>query len=159
MPVPMVDVPVPADGKPAGGGMPAARCPHSRAVFRSAQNLLFFQSILQAPCAFRGADGGTVGGSAGAFLPRLRHPADVVVGCAVTALGCSWLRMVPLLGTKGALLVAVWHTAYPVDPPGGTHRQPRAVYKYWPGMRRSWRRLWMSLRSSSSSTSSPSSSS
>ena len=44
--------------------------------------------------------------------------------CAVTALGCRWLRMVPLLGTRGALLVAVWHTACPVDPPGGTHRQP-----------------------------------
>ena len=47
----------------------------------------------------------------------------------------------------------------PSGPSGGTHRQPRAVYKNWAGLRRSWRRLWTSLRSSSSSTSSPSSSS
>ena len=71
--------------------------------------------------------------------------------------------MVPLLGTRGALLgallVAVWHTACLVDNHGGTHRQPRAVDKYLAGLRRTWRRLWTSLRSSSSSTSSPSSSS
>ena len=53
-----------ADGKPAGGGVLAARFPHSRAGYRSAQNLIILPSFSQAPCAFRGADGGTVGGSA-----------------------------------------------------------------------------------------------
>ena len=40
-----------------------ARYSYSRAGHRSAQDL-FFPSFSQAPCAFRGADGGTVGGSA-----------------------------------------------------------------------------------------------
>ena len=61
--VPTLDVPAPQMENPAGGGMPAARCPHSRAGYRSAQDLLF-PSFSQAPCAFRGAVGGTVGGSA-----------------------------------------------------------------------------------------------
>ena len=43
--------------------MPTARYSYSRAGYRSAQDL-FFPSFSQAPCAFRGADGGTVGGSA-----------------------------------------------------------------------------------------------
>ena len=28
-----------------------------------------------------------------------------------------------------------WYTACPMDPPGGDHRQPRAVYKYWARMK------------------------
>ena len=48
-----------ADGEPNGGGVPAARYSHPRAGYRSAQDLLFIPSFTQAPCAFRGADGGT----------------------------------------------------------------------------------------------------
>ena len=44
--------------------MLAARYSHPRAGYRSAQDLIFFPSFSQSPCAFRGADGGTVGGSA-----------------------------------------------------------------------------------------------
>ena len=76
-------------------------------------------------------------------LPRLRHPADVVVGCAVTALGRRWLRMVPLLRAQGSPLVEVGYATHPVDSPGGTHRQPRAVYKYWARLR--FGSLWTSL--------------
>ena len=53
-----------ADGGPTGGGVPAPRFPHSRAGCRSAQDLIFISSFLQAPGAFRAAAGGTVGGSA-----------------------------------------------------------------------------------------------
>ena len=41
--------------------------------------------------------------------------------------------MVPLLWGAGDLLVAVGHTAHSVETPGASHRQPRAVYKYWQG--------------------------
>ena len=58
--LPTLDVPVPQMENQL---VEASRCPHSRAGYRSAQNLLF-PSISQAPCAFRGADGRTVGGSA-----------------------------------------------------------------------------------------------
>ena len=44
--------------------MPAARYSHPRAGYRSAQNLLFLPSFSEAPCALRGADGRTAGGSA-----------------------------------------------------------------------------------------------
>ena len=43
--------------------MPTARYSYSRAGYRRAQDLLF-PSVLQSPCAFHGADGGTDGGSA-----------------------------------------------------------------------------------------------
>ena len=81
-----------------------------------------------------GAAGGTAGGSASAFLPRLCRQGDVVVGRFGTVLGCRWLRMVPLLWGLGALLVAVGHTAHPVDPGGLTASPARS--KYWEGLRR-----------------------
>ena len=51
--LPMLDVSCAADGKPAGGRMPAFRCPHSRAGYRSAQDLAYTLSSSQAPCALR----------------------------------------------------------------------------------------------------------
>ena len=42
-----------ADGKPAGGRMSASRCLHSRAGYRSAQDLVYTLSSSQAPCALR----------------------------------------------------------------------------------------------------------
>ena len=64
--LPSLDVPVPQmENQLVEGGVPAARChSHSRAGYRSAQDLILFPSLSQAPCAFRAADGGTVGGSA-----------------------------------------------------------------------------------------------
>ena len=75
-----------------------------------------------------GAAVGTAGGTS-AYLPRLRHQGDVVVGRFGTVLGCRWLRMVPLLGTWGA------HST-PSGPPGGLTASPRAVCKCWAGLRR-----------------------
>ena len=57
-------MPCASDGEPVGGGVLAARCSHPLAGYRSAQDLIFIPSLSQAPCAFRAADGGTVGGSA-----------------------------------------------------------------------------------------------
>ena len=44
--------------------MPAPGLADPRTGYRSAQDLVFTPSSSQAPCALRGADGGTVGGSA-----------------------------------------------------------------------------------------------
>ena len=44
--------------------MQTARYSHPRAGYRSAQDLLFLPSLAPTLCAFRGAVGGTVGGSA-----------------------------------------------------------------------------------------------
>ena len=54
-----------------------------------------------------------------------------------TVHGRSWPDVAPLLWSVGALLVAVGHThSTPSGDPGGSHHQPRAVYKYWARLRR-----------------------
>ena len=71
---------------------------------------------------------------------------------------CRWPGVDLCLETvHGDLLEPGGHQAHPVDPPGKVHRQPRAVYKYWAGLRR-LRLSRTSLCSGSSSSSSPSSS-
>ena len=51
-----------------------------------------------------------------------------------------------LSGTDGGVrVVAGWYTPRPVDPPGGDHRQPRAVYKYWARMKIFLPCTWQSL--------------
>ena len=53
--------------------------------------------------------------------------------CVVTQ---TVAEVVPLLWGPGALLVVVGYATHPVEPPRGSHRQPRAVYKYWARLRR-----------------------
>ena len=60
--------------EPAGGSVPAPRFAHPRVSYRSAQDLFFTPSLSQAPGS-RGADGGTVGGSAGIRVVCLSVPA------------------------------------------------------------------------------------
>ena len=51
-----------------------------------------------------------------------------------------------LSGTDGgSAWYAGWYTPRPVDPPGGAHRQPRAVYKYWARMMIFLPCTWQSL--------------
>ena len=63
-----------AGWEPAGGSLPAPPFAHPRAGYRSAQDLVFTPSFSQAPDS-RGADGGTVGGSAGIRFVCLSVPA------------------------------------------------------------------------------------
>ena len=53
---------------PAGGGVPAPGLADPRTGYRSAQDLVYTPSSSQAPCALRGADGRTVGGSTDDYL-------------------------------------------------------------------------------------------
>ena len=115
---------------PAGGSVQAHRHCGARAGHRCAQDLVF-PSFLQAPCAFRGADGGT----ASALSARLRRHGDADGSGTGTEVGHSCSSMVAARGCAGVKLVACGHTVHPVDPSCGTHRQPRAVYKYWARLR------------------------
>ena len=57
----------------------------------------------------------------------------VVLARYTGAAGQTWCHC---SGGAGALLVADGHTAHLVETPGGSHRQLRAVYKYWARLRR-----------------------
>ena len=67
-------------------------------------------------------------------VPSFRECAFVQVGLGEdhgTGQGCWWSHVVPRSWTTWGLLVDGGHTPHPVAPTGGTHRQPRAVNKYW----------------------------
>ena len=86
------------------------------------------------PCA---AAGGTVGGRAGGVPCGGRRYWHGLA--TLPTIGCPRSR------GDGGLLVDVGQTTRPVDPllPGGTHRQPRAVYKNWARLR--WCAPWTSV--------------
>ena len=76
--------------------------------------------------ASRAAAGGTAGGRARA---RVGHPGTRQVR--------TWCRLVPRRCAGGAeLLVDGWLIPCSVAPPAGIHRQPRAQFHYWAGLRR-----------------------
>ena len=118
VPVPMVDVPVP------------------QRVDQSAEVVKFFvtlpvvaEQVVEVPTIILGD---TIPQRAPLRAPQL---AEQLVEVPLPA----WMRLA--LGTDveavhGGLLVSGGLQAYPVDPPRGLHRQPRAVYKYWARLRR-----------------------
>ena len=109
-----------ADGGPGGRSLQALRHRGARAGYRSAQD--HSRGHPDASPGPWGAAGGTVGGRARAG----RHPGTWQVR--------SWRQMVPdRYAGREVLLVDGWHSPCSVAPPGGIHRQPRAVFKYWAG--------------------------
>ena len=82
--------------------------------------------------------------------PSTSPPTRQEEGDSGTVLGRSWPVVVPVPWAARGLLVEVGHTTRPGDPPGGRHRQPRAVHKYWARLTRVATvrlglRLWTSL--------------
>ena len=93
----------------------------------------------------RSAAGGTVGGSASALLLRVLSRAQRGRGGDHgTGQGRCWSHVVPRSWTTWGLLVDARHAPHPVAAAGGTHRRPRAFYKYWARLRLC-APLWTSL--------------
>ena len=61
-------------------------------------------------------------------------PESVILAHGRCDLGVKWCQ----IATQGGRCYWVdgWHSPRPVAPPGGLHRQPRAVYLYWAVLRR-----------------------
>ena len=110
-----------ADGGPTGGRAPALRQLGARAGYRRAQDLTgrpsrSVRSLFEPQLAEQLVEVPTAGTLVpGNTLFNDRH-------------GHEWVRVV---GPTGVYFWNVIFQLHPVGAPGGIHRQPRAVYKYW----------------------------